>query len=489
MGEALLLPRPEFNRSVIIEARPERLTAESGAIALREAAHQLGVFEWLDERLDDPRDPDLITHPLRELLMTYTSLLALGWRDQSDANTLRDDPAMRLAVSTRRGVAPLLPPDPDADEPVPDGLASQSTLSRLVVGLSPADNRAALRESLCVTAGRRIRAMNRGHRHASVTLDVDSLPVEVHGHQEGSAYHGYYRQTMYHPLVAVIGETGDIVDVQLRPGNSHSATGALDFVLPLLDRVEREIGVVASVRIDAGFPGEELLRGLEERRLPVGYVARLKNNAVLDRMAEPHLQVPLCAADDEPEMWLHEMTYRAGSWSRARRVVLIVLQRPGELFPRHFWLLSNWSAQQVSGHELLDLYRRRGKAEGHFGELMSTLQPALSSTRRPKSHYRGEVPDKRTASRDPFAANEVLLLLNALAYQLMHAIRGLVERATRRGWSLQRIRERVLRVPARVLLHARRATLVIGQASAALWQRVWKQLPRLSTGVPLPGAT
>ena len=185
----------------------------------------------------------------------------------------------------------------------------------------------------------------------------------------------------------------------------------------------------------------------------------------------------------------------SGASGTAHIHVITLLHRHEEIlqlllkFPRHFWLLSNWSAQQVSGHELLDLYRRRGKAEGHFGELMSTLQPARSSTRRPKSHYRGEVPDKRTASRDPFAANEVLLLLNALAYQLMHAIRGLVERATRRGWSLQRIRERVLRVPARVLLHARRATLVIGQASAALWQRVWKQLPRLSTGVPLPGAT
>ena len=47
------------------------------------------------------------------------------------------------------------------------------------------------------------------------------------------------------------------------------------------------------------------------------------------------------------------------------------------------------------------------------------LCTAVSSTRRKKSHYRGESPKKRYASQDPFAANEVKLLLNALAYNLV----------------------------------------------------------------------
>ena len=44
------------------------------------------------------------------------------------------------------------------------------------------------------------------------------------------------------------------------------------------------------------------------------------------------------------------------------------------------------------GEVLLKLYRQRGTAEGHMGELMDVLAPALSSTLRPKTTYRGYQP-------------------------------------------------------------------------------------------------
>ena len=108
----------------------------------------------------------------------------------------------------------------------PEHLASQPTLSRLTAMLDRVGDRPALREGLTVLAGRRIRAM-RGHRMRYVTLDVDSLPVEVHGHQPETAYNGHYHATVYHPLVALLGETGDLVDVELRRGNAHTAEGAV----------------------------------------------------------------------------------------------------------------------------------------------------------------------------------------------------------------------------------------------------------------------
>ena len=40
------------------------------------------------------------------------------------------------------------------------------------------------------------------------------------------------------------------------------------------------------------------------------------------------------------------------------------------------------------------MYRQRGKAEGHMGELMSVVNPALSSSPRPKRHYRGQPVEK-----------------------------------------------------------------------------------------------
>jgi len=105
--EDLPLFQPDFNGCLKAECRPERLSGEAGGVICREAIERLGIVDWLTERLIDPRDQD-------------------------DAGSLRDDPVMRLSVSTRRGVAPFQSPaeDSPADKKAPDGLASQPTLSR-----------------------------------------------------------------------------------------------------------------------------------------------------------------------------------------------------------------------------------------------------------------------------------------------------------------------------------------------------------------------
>ncbi len=483
MGEEdLALFRAEFNRSLRIESRPERLTSEAGAVVLREVLERLGLVDWLVKRLVDHRDPDLITHRLSELVTTSLLLLGQGWRDQDDADTLRHDPVLRLAVSERRGIAPLETRPREEGTPlsknpsVPDGLASQPTLSRLVRMLSTPENRAVLRGALLECAARRLHAMRGGHLFRYLTIDIDSLPIEVHGHQPGSEYNGHYHTRIFHPLIASIAETGDLIDAQLRPGNAHTAEGGVEFIGALLDAVERQLCQVPAVRMDAGFPEESLLRSLEERRTP--YVARVRNNAVLDRMAQPYLRRPVGRPPVEPRTWYHELTYQAETWSRERRVVLVVLERPDELFLHHFWLITNWTPEQMDGAALLAMYRERGTAEGHMGELMDVLDPALSSAPRPKSHYRGELVERGRVG-DAFAQNEVLLLLNVLAYDVVHVARVLIETASGEGWSLRRVRERVLRVAARVLVHGRRALLVLGDASARLWSALWSRLRRL----------
>jgi hypothetical protein len=355
-------------------------------------------------------------------------------------------------------------------------------MSRLVRVLSTGAHREVLRAALLEAAARRVRSMRGGHRPRYLTIDVDSMPIEVHGHQPGSEHNGHYHARIYHPLVASAAELGDLLDVQLRPGNAHTADGALEFILPLLERVERKLCQVASVRIDAGFPEEQLLAALESRGTP--YVARVKNNAVLNRMAEPYLKRPVGRPPAEPRTWIHEMSYQAKSWSCARRVVLVVQERPEELFLHHFFLITNWTAEQMDGEALLDLYRQRGTAESHFGELASVLDPALSSSPRPKSHYRGQDPKSRTASGNSFEINEVLLLLNSLAYNIVHTARILIETATGEGWSLRRVRERILRTAARILVHGRRAVLVLGHVSGVYWPKVLPQLRKLRTTEP-----
>ena len=141
------------------------------------------------------------------------------------------------------------------------------------------------------------------------------------------------------------------------------------------------------------------------------------------------------------------------------------MEEPGELFPRSFWLLTSLSADQVTGEELLAMYRQRGKAEGHMGELMSVVNPALSSSPRPKRHYRGRPVENPGPGIDAFACNEARLLLAVFGYQIMHAQRAVLERATGTGWSLRRLLERVLRAPARFTVSGRRIAMIASAAS------------------------
>ena len=97
---------------------------------------------------------------------------------------------------------------------------------------------------------------------------------------------------------------------------------------------------------------------------------------------------------------------------------------------------------------------------------MSVVSPALSSTSRPKSHYRGKEIRKREKGVDPFACNQVRLLLAGFGYQIMHVQRALLERMTGTGWSLGRLADRVLATAARFTVSARQITMHTGEASA-----------------------
>lgn len=470
MGETIPPIRPSFNRSVHIEGRPERLTAETGSLLLREADERLGLVRDLAQKLEDRRGASV--HTLPELLRTAIMLPALGWRDQDDADFLRHDAALRVAVSDDRSVTPLV----DSDSS-PGGLASQPTLSRLHEALSTEHNRTVLRSFLMEGAARRLKAQNSGRRQRYLTIDVDSFPIEVDGHQPGAEYNGHYGGTIFHPLIATAAELGDILDVKLRPGTAHTAEGGLDFILAVVKSAREKLCQVAAVRIDAGFPDDETLAGLEKEGVP--YVARIKNNAILDKMAEPFLKRPVGRPPQEGREWTVEMTYKAAAWSKERRVVLIVCERPGELFLHHFWLVTSWTEAEKAADDLLPHYRQRGTAEGYFGELMNAIQPALSSNKRPKSHYRGRPLPQEKRKNLSFWTNEVRLILAALAYNLAHAVRSVVETALGVGMTLVRVRDRFLRIASRFTLHARRVIVIVADDVRDRWDKVWRAMRSL----------
>ena len=471
MGESQsTLFQPEFNRSIQVEARAERVSADAGALWLRELMERSGLVRLLLEHLGDVREAGRTEHPFAELLLTWLLLDTQGWSDQLDVTELHDDPLFRLAVSTRRGQRPLRA----AAGREPEGLCSQATLSRLLQALARPGNRAGLGEVLLAWAEGQLR--HAGHKRAEETLDLDSVPVVVHGQQPGSEYNGHYHTRCYHPLL-VRSASGFYLGAMLRAGDVHTADGSLAFVLPIARRATcwaRQVWI----RMDAGFPEPELLRVLEAESFR--YVARLRGNQVLERLAAPHIHRALKRAVPRTERTtLVELRYQAGTWACSRRVVLVMIERPGELFLDHFFLLTNAPAAEIDGEALLARYRERGIAEKDLGEWKNALDVHLSSTPRPKRHYREQAIGTPQRAPDSFGANEANLLLSLLSANLLHAAGALLTRASHRRRSREWFREHVLKGPCRVALGSRQITVIISASAAHFWTLLCTQLDRL----------
>ena len=456
MGESLSTWTPSCNGAVRVELSGQRTTSDSGALLLREALDNSGVIEALEDNLVDFRNPLRIRHSLASQLRTLVLQRAMGWIDLSDTDTLRRDSLWQLACSDARDMTPLA-----QDRP------SQATLSRLLSCLGRNDNIDAVHEGLLRLVAWRLTSLQNGERPKQLTLDIDGLPIEVHGHQGGSAFHGLYGARIYSPLVASLAETGDMVGGLLREGNAGPAENADTWIPHLVRRLNESTGAQVRVRIDAGFTDNATLAALEER--DIEYQGRLRSHTGLQKLAAPLLKRPRGRPPEQPREWCHDLEYQAGSWPAPRRVVLVVQERPDDLLLHAFFLVTNLGKFDWPPEKVLALYRKRGSAEAHMGEVKSALDVHLSSTDRGASTV-----------QDVMARNEVSLLLSLYAYQVLHGLRCLLERQTRQGWSLSRMREQVLKVAATLRLHARRITVHLGAAADKWWPTLLKGLPKLT---------
>ena len=228
-------------------------------------------------------------------------------------------------------------------------------MSRLVSMLAGQKNLVQLRRFAETFAMEHLLQRSGEKRRCVVVFDVDSLPVEAHGRQQGSKWNGYYKRTIFLPLVALCGKTSDMLVAELREGTRSVVDGCYTSIRRIAQGLRRHVTHKVIVRLDTGFNSGELCDKLESDG--IGYIMRLKENAVLGRLAEPHLA---CRQ-------YHELRYRAGSWSADRRVVLVMDPVPGELFARHYFLLTDQDEAACSAAQLVKLYQKKRKGAEALG--------------------------------------------------------------------------------------------------------------------------
>ena len=71
-----------------------------------------------------------------------------------------------------------------------------------------------------------------------LTIDLDSTLCETYGlAKEGARHHGYTGARGYHPLLAIVAGTGDVLLARLREGRANTARGAAHFLRETVSRM------------------------------------------------------------------------------------------------------------------------------------------------------------------------------------------------------------------------------------------------------------
>jgi len=179
-------------------------------------------------------------------------------------------------------------------------------------------------------------------------------------------------------------------------------------------------------RADAAFANPDVYELLEAEGYK--YAIRLPANGVLQESIAWLLRRPVGRPPHEVRRHHASFSYRAGSWSKPRRVVAKVEWHPGELYPRvGLDPPRGSSVTNLSGpaERVVAFYNQRGTAEQWIKE----GKTAVKWTR---------------LSCCSFAANAVRLQLHALAYNLASFMRTLALPEAVEQWSLTTLRDRPL---------------------------------------------
>src|SRR5436853_664101 len=419
-----------FDRRLKLEFRGTKVTSDGGLRAYRELDDALGLTELAGAVLVDTRTGQNSRHILVGQFRQSVFGRLAGYEDVNDANRLAHDPAMRWVVGGRA---------------VTQNAASTSQMGRFETEvLTQEANLSALTD----LSGRWIDRVHGRRPVKGIVLDMDSSVSPTFGEQEGSAYNGHFGCTCYHPLF-VFNQFGDLERCALRPGNVHSAEGWRDVLGPVIARY-RTTMKGRYFRADAGFASPEVYELLEAE--DYGYVIRLPANAVLQRRIAHLLRRPVGRPPHEVRRLYASFRYQAQTWTHSRRVVAKVEWHPGELYPRVGFLVTNLARPP---ERVVAFYNQRGTAEQWIREGKNAVHWTRLSCR-------------------SMQANAVRLQLHALAYNLANFFRTLVLPDEVERWSLTTLREKVVKIGAKVIAHARYT--VFQMAEVALSRDLFRRI-------------
>jgi hypothetical protein len=300
---------------------------------------------------------------------------------------------------------------------------------------------------------------------ARLIFDLDSTVLVVYGKQEQAriGYNPIKRgRPSYHPLLCFEGQSRDFWHGELRPGDVHTASGAIDLLRACFAKIPKDVRSII-VRADKGFYDRGLVDWLQARKAGFVIVARL-TGPIKRRLAHLRYTEPSRGVE------VAEFRYQPTRWSRACRFVVIRRPQPEELSEQltlfklgryHYQVLvTNLTLQPLN---LWRFYNDRAGIELIIRQL--------------KGDYAlGHIPGHH------FFANETYFHLLLLAYNLVNWFKRLCLPLEFQTATLHTLREQILLMPAQLVRTGNRSRLNLpasGHRQTA-WLHALRAIERLS---------
>jgi hypothetical protein len=420
------------------------ITSNAGVLILSDADRKIGLTKSMAAAINDKRQSSKVSFDIATLIKERVLAIASGYEDANDLDSLRSDPALKVACGRS--------PQTDVD------LASQPTMSRFENSVSRKDL-VRMAMALAENVVAQLPANTK-----SVILDIDETEDPCHGQQELKFFNAHYGSYCYLPLTLyVTDQTGRkrIMTVALRSGRTttRGARGLIKRAVGLLRARFREIQI--ELRADALYGNDQVLRCCDQ--LGIEYTLGLTSNARLQNLTIA-TQNDACVRhsqlkDTDEYCGCQEFAlidYKADSWDKSRKVIV-----KAEITKEHkadhkvnlrFVVTNRWYASPEEGYHN---YCQRGDIENRIKEFNLDLAGGRTSCHR-------------------FLANQCRVLLHAAASVLMSVLQ---EAAQSTDWATAQVgtlRLRLLKLGARICETARRVW--IHMSSSYPDQRAWQTI-------------
>ena len=401
------------NTNISINFDGGSLSSDSGMLLVKDFIHKIGLDHIVKKMFHTNDTATFRIHTDDENLLQTIYQIIAGYFEDDRCDDLKNEPVLTTC------------PDKPA-------LASQPTMSRFYnrMDLSTLQQfreiNKAMREVIYKCTGNPL----------MVIFDLDSTLLPAYGSQDGVAWNYHYQSDGYHPLLCYDALTGDLIRAWLRGGTDYSSKGVAEFMLPVLEEyTSRYRTTNLFVRGDSGFATPELYELCE--RFHCQYAIRLKENAVLHRLADGLLQQ--LYEENKDRLTEHaeiygEFEYQAGTWSHPRRVVCKIEKPAGVLTVKYTFVVTT---RTDPPKDCIQFYCARGNMENFIKEGKNGF-------------------DFGAVSSHSMTVNANRLEIHALAYNIVNWMKRLILPDEMKTDQIDTIRLKIIKVASKIVHHGRK---------------------------------